>query len=138
MESNECTACNNTPTPDRLPGSWLILLAGIGDIIVAAVFIILGLIDIDAHGMEFANIIWVFFGAIIAGTAVGNIMKRNNAAKVNEMRTGMITGAVILGIATIYFIASGTLSMFFILIIIPDIIGFIGAQKNFNYMKNQK
>ena len=47
----------------------------------------------------------------------------------------MITGVVILGIAMGYFIVTGTLSLFFILIIIPDIIGMIGAQQNYNYAK---
>ena len=146
-DSKFCNTCGEA-TPDtqappstgadkhNLPAAWLILLSGIGDIIVGGVFIIMGLILIGDIGMEFSSFIWVLFGGIIAGTGVNNIIRRNNFEKINEIRTAMITGVVILGIATGYFIVSGSLSWFFILIIIPDIIGMIGAQKNYNYAKS--
>jgi len=124
-----------TPTKHNLPASWLILLAGIGDIIVAAVFIVIGLIEVSVYGMEFSSLIWVVFGGVIAGNGVQNILRRNNFEKISETRTSMITGVVILSIAMIYFVATGSLSIFFIAIIIPDIIGMIGAQINHNYAK---
>jgi len=145
-DATSCNACGNvadtaaqtqptSPAPTKLPAAWLILLAGIGDIIVAAVFIVIGLIEIGANGMEFASLIWVVFGGIIASNGVSNIVRRNNVAKVADTRTSMITGVVILGIAMIYFVATSSLSIFFILIIIPDVIGLIGAQQNYNYIK---
>ena len=142
-DSRACNTCGVAvapvaPTKHNLPASWMILLAGIGDIIVAAVFIIIGLIEISAYGMEFSSLIWVIFGGVIAGNGVQNIIRRNNFEKISETRTSMITGVVILGIAMIYFVVTGSLSIFFIAIIIPDIIGMVGAQINHNYAKNFK
>jgi len=142
-DAKTCSACGEAvkpamPKKHKLPASWLILLAGIGDLIVAAVFIVIGLIEVGVYGFEFSSFMWIIFGGVIAGNGVQNIIRRNNFEKISETRTSMITGVVILGIALVYFIVTGTLSIFYIAIIIPDAIGMIGAQMNYNYAKNLK
>jgi len=123
------------PIPRQLPGAWLLLLSGIGDIIVGAIFIVIGLAEVGYIGLEFSSVFWFVIGGIILGVGVQNIMRRNNFEKIAEIRTAMITGIIILSVAVIYFIVMGTLSFFFIAIILPDIIGLIGAQINHNYAK---
>ena len=122
-----------TPARHRLPGAGILLVAGIGNLIVGAIFIFIGLGEISALGMVFASLMWVIFGAIIIGDGVRTIMQRNNFDKIAELRSAMIVGSVILGVALIYFIFTGTLGLFFILIIVPDILGLIGAQMNHSY-----
>ena len=120
------------PPRPRLPGAGILLVAGIGNIIVGAIFIIIGLSGFFGDGMGML-IMWCIFGGIIAGDGVRTILHRNIFEKISELRTAMIVGLVVLGIALVYFLFSGPFPFFFVAIIIPDIVGFIGAQMNHKY-----
>ena len=126
------------PPMSGLPGANILLVAGVGNIIVGAVFIIFGLIEMGNRGVEFGTFFWVIIGGIIVGDGVQTIMRRNIFEKIAEVRTAMIVGIVVLSIGLVYFLATRTLGLFFILIIIPDILGLIGAQQNHNHAQQVK
>ena len=119
----------------KAPGATLLTVSGVLDIVIGAAFLVLGLMTFGV--LRNNAIILLVAGPIVILSGIGTLKKRSNLEKAKEVRLGMIVGAVvILGISA-YFLVSGDgiHPLILLIILIPQIIGTVGAHQNLKYFE---
>ena len=114
----------------KAPGATLLTISGVWDIIIGIIFLVLGLIT---FGTLRANaIILLIAGPIVILSGFDTLKKRSNLEKAKEVRMTMIFGAVVIVGVSAYFFAvgDGIYPLFLLTILIPQIIGMVGAHQN--------